>query len=382
MSQRGRKALSADIVFFPAAAAFSAIIVPGWVVMLQGGFTTLGPYWHGHEMLFGYALAVVSGYLITRVSPVMLGWLFINWIAARLAALGMIGDGLVAALPGLIFAASVVYLAASPFLKAAKKAENRVFGPLFIAIGVCELAYQLGMAKVIPGAASIALLIAVDLFTLLLLLMGGRIIAPAVAGHFYRTGRFLRARVQPRLERTAIVFMLGMIALDLIPKAAPIAGTLALGAAVVTAIRLWRWQLWSVLDQPHLWALGLGYAWLIPGLGLKGWAQIFGSPSLAEALHGITVGALGTLTLVVMARTRLQRSRQGLEHFSDIGAAALLVSLAAVLRLSVPLTSDGCALLFLWGSAAAWLVAFGLLLRRLTLICRKRQEAIGSKQQS
>jgi uncharacterized protein involved in response to NO len=51
---------------------------------------------------------------------------------------------------------------------------------------------------------------------------------------------------------------------------------------------------------------------------------------LTEALHGITIGALGTLTLVVMARTRLQRSRQGLEYFDDIGAAALLMSLAAL----------------------------------------------------
>ena len=102
----------------------------------------------------------------------------------------------------------MIYLVAPPFLQAAKKAENRVFGPVFIAMGACELTYQLAATKVIPGAEPIALLIAVDLFALLLLLMGGRIIAPAVAGHFYRSGRFLAARVQPRLERTAIVFMI------------------------------------------------------------------------------------------------------------------------------------------------------------------------------
>lgn len=327
-------------------------------------------------MLFGYALAVVSGYLINRVSLMMLGGLFLAWLGARLAAFGVIEDDLTAALPGLVFAALVVYLVASPFLRAAKKAENRVFGPLFIAIGLCELTYQLGIIKGLPGAKSIALLIAVDLFTLLLLLMGGRIIAPAVAGHFHRRGRFLAARVQPRLERIAIVCMLAMLVSDLIPKAAPAAGMFALGAAAVTAIRAGRWQLWHVLDQPHLWALGLGYIWLIPGLGLKGVAQVFGTPSLAETLHGITIGALGTLTLVVMARTRLQRSRQGLDYFSDIGAAALLVSLAAVLRLAAPLASgSGQVLLLLWGSAIAWLVAFGLLLRRLILIRRKALKA-------
>jgi uncharacterized protein involved in response to NO len=372
LSQQKRKTLSADVLFFPAAAAFSAIIIPSWIMALQGWIPIPGPYWHGHEMLFGYAFAVVSGYLITRVSSVMLGGLFLSWLAARLAAFGVMGDSLATALPGLVFAGLVIYLVAPPFLRAAKKAENRVFGPLFIAMGTCELTYQLAAAKVIPGAEPIALLIAVDLFSLLLLLMGGRIIAPAVAGHFHRSGRFLAARVQPRLERTAIVFMIGMIVLDLIPKAAPVAGVFALGAATVTAIRTWRWQLWSVLNQPYLWALGLGYTWLALGLGLKGLAQIFGDLlSLIEAFHGITIGALGTLTLVVMARTRLQRSRQGLEYFSDIGMAALLVSLAALLRLGAPLADSEYTLLLLWASATAWLFAFSLLLRRLVLIYRK-----------
>lgn len=377
MSQQKRKVLSADLLFFPAAATFSAIIVPSWVMALQGWLPIPGPYWHGHEMLFGYALAVVSGYLITRVSPMMLGGLFLSWLAARLAALGLLGDNLASALPGLIFVGVVVYLIAPPFLRAAKKAENRVFGPLFIAIGACELIYQLGAAKVLPSAESFALLIAVDLFTLLLLLMGGRIIAPAIAGHFYRSGRFLAARVQPRLERIAIVFMIGMIVLDLIPKAVPVAGVFALGAATVTAIRVWRWQIWGVLDEPHLWALILGYAWLALGLTFKGLTQIFGSLlSLIEALHGITIGALGTLTLVVMARTRLQRSRQGLEYFSDIGMAALLVSLAALLRLSAPLAGSEYTLLLLWASAVAWFFAFSLLLHRLVLIHRKKPKVV------
>lgn len=368
--------LAADWLFFPAAATFSAIIVPSWILALQGWINIPGPYWHGHEMLFGYALAVVSGYLITRISPMMLGGLFLSWFAARLAALGMIGHSLIAALPGLVFVGLVIYLVAPPFLRAAKKPENRVFGPLFIAMGACELTYQLAAAKVIPGVESITLLITVDLFALLLLLMGGRIIAPAMAGHFYRSGWFLAARVQPRLERAAIVLMIGMIVLDLIPKAAPVAGVFALGAGVVTAIRTWRWQIWRVLDQSHLWTLGLGYGWLALGLGLKGLTQIFGDTlDLTEALHGITVGALGTLTLVVMARTRLQRSRQGLEYFSDIGTAALLVSFAALLRLGAPLVGSEYTLWLLWISAVAWLFAFSLLLRRLLLI-RKAPKAV------
>jgi uncharacterized protein involved in response to NO len=140
--ERGRRqTLSADPFFFPAAAAFALVAVPNWVSMVQGVLPTPSAYWHGHEMVFGYALAVVSGYLLTRVGRIAVGLLFASWLAARLAALGLLGEGLLAALPGLIFAALAAYFTASPFLRAAKKPENRVFGPLFIGIGTCELFY-------------------------------------------------------------------------------------------------------------------------------------------------------------------------------------------------------------------------------------------------
>jgi uncharacterized protein involved in response to NO len=277
LERRRRQTLSADSFFFPAAAAFALVAVPSWVSMVQGGLSTPSAYWHGHEMVFGYALAVVSGYLLTRVGRIAVGLLFASWLAARLAALGLLGEGLLGVLPGLIFAALAAYFTASPFLRAAKKPENRVFGPLFIGIGTCELFYQLGVTQVLPGAEATALLVVIDLFTLLLLLMGGRVIAPAVAGHFYRRGGFLTARVQPRLERTVIGFMLAMVMLDLHPSAAPLAGGCALGAAAITAVRAWRWRLWCVLEQPPLWTLGLGYGWLVPGLGFKGWAQVTGN---------------------------------------------------------------------------------------------------------
>ncbi|BAW80118.1 NnrS family protein [Candidatus Nitrosoglobus terrae] len=379
LEPRKDKTVSADVLFFPVAAAFSAVIVPLWMMTLQGWIPIPSPYWHGHEMLFGYGFAVVSGYLITRVSLVMLSGLFLSWFAARLAALGLIGDNLVASLPGLIFVGLVVYLIAPPFLRAAKKAENRVFGPLFMAMGACELIYQLGAIEIFSGVRFYALLITVDLFSLLLLLMGGRMIASAMAGHFYRTGQFLIARVQPRLERIAIILMISMILLDFIPKAAPLAGVFALGAAVITIVRIGRWQVWRIINYPHLWGLILGYTWLALGLALKGFMQIFGnSLSLVEALHGITIGAIGTLTLVVMARTRLQRNRQGLEHFEDIGMAALLVSLAALLRLSASLAGSDYTLSLLWASAIAWFFAFSQLLYCLIINYPKKPSTMDS----
>jgi len=357
--------VAAERLLFPAAALFAIVAVPAWLAALAGWIPVPSPHWHGHEMLFGYALAVVAGYLLNRIARRLLAVLFLAWLAARVVPFAAAADSPAVIVPNLLFAGLVAWQAATPFLRAAKKPQNRVFGPLFIALAVCELLYQLGASGLVAGLEAVALLLALDLFTLLMLVMGGRAIAPAVAGHFYRRGQFLAARVQPALERAVILFMIATTVFDLIPAVWPLAGLAALATVALTAVRLWRWRLWEVFDQPNLWALGLAYLWLILGLALKGAAQVWEILPLNEALHGITVGGLGTLTLVMMARTRLQRTRVGLERFGDIGAAVLLTGVAAMLRIAAPFAGGDHYMMLLWASALAWVAAFSVLFWRL-----------------
>ncbi|MGD2054638.1 MAG: NnrS family protein, partial [Gammaproteobacteria bacterium] len=84
---------------------------------------------------------------------------------------------------------------------------------------------------------------------------------------------------------------------------------------------------------------------------------------VTDMLHGIGIGALGTLTLVMMARTALLRTRQPIMNFGDIGVAALLLSAAAVARLIGPLMPSAQQHL-LWFAAIAWCCAFLVLLAR------------------
>lgn len=365
-----KRMVSADTVLFPAATLFAIVAIPLWMHARTSSAGAPSPmataFVHAHEMLFGYALAVVAGFLIAKASVARLAALSACWLAARSAPFFLDETSAIVAVPNLLFAALVAYGVAPMFMRAAKKAENRVIGPLLIAICACPFLYRAGVAGLLPGAQHLALLLAVDLLALLMLLMGGRAISPAVAGHHYRRGGYLEARVQPRLERLMILFMLASAACDLIPGAAAASGAFAIAAAAATAIRAWRWRLWTVLDRPELWTLGLGYLWLIAGLALKGLAQTAGVPGLTHALHGLTVGALGTLTLTMMARTHTMRLRRPLEGFGDIGLGAGLIGLAALLRLGAPYgASPEAANELLWAAALAWIAAMALLLRRL-----------------
>jgi uncharacterized protein involved in response to NO len=119
-----------------------------------------------------------------------------------------------------------------------------------------------------------------------------------------------------------------------------------------------------------LWSLGLGYAWLVPGLAWKGYALWANSAAPGVAQHALAIGALGTITLVMMARTRLQRSKLPMARFGNVATAAVLLSGAAVARLSVSAVTPST-LPILWLSAGLWAAAFAMLLRRLLAPARK-----------
>lgn len=356
--------MRADRLFFPTAVAWALVSVPLWVATLSGWLHPRSPQQHAHELLFGYGLLVVAGYLLGRTRPGVLAMLFCAWLAARVAPWWTGTGDTVAAASGLAFSFGVAALTAWPFLRAAKKVENRVFAPVLLAFFACDAAYQAGVLLQRIALQAAALSIAVDAFALLLAMMGGRVLPAAVAGHYYRQGRMLEERVQPALERTVIAAMLAMIACEMFPATRALAGACAIIAAAATALRAYRWRLWTVLDVPHLWSLGLGYAWLVPGLALKGQALLSTGAATGHSQHALTIGALGTMTLVMIGRTRLQRSKQPLNRFGAVAAAAVLLSVAALARLAAPALAPHT-LAALWLSAFAWSAAFALLLGRL-----------------
>lgn len=352
----------ANAWFFPAAALYAALVLPLSVLGLLGHLPPLpglsSAAGHAHEMLFGFALAVVAGYLLgPQPRSVTLGLLGC-WLAARLLFLGWPGSwgaGLAAAL----FAAGLSWKVLPRFLGAAKKWRNRTLAPVLA--GLALLSAVVGppySANLTPTLLREALL----LLATLLFFMGGRIIAPALAGYAQSQGRSLAARVQPRLEGGALACLLLALLLAPLPwpAAGRAAGLLLLGAGLLTLLRLLRWQPWRCLRRADLLVLLLGYAWLAVGLLLAGSALAGSAPALDAALHAIGVGALGTLTLGVMARTRLLYRFRDANARPWVHALAGLLSVAALARVLPSLLGQAEPGWRLF-AAACWSLAFGAL---------------------
>ncbi|MBW7849725.1 MAG: NnrS family protein [Rhodospirillales bacterium] len=360
----------AYIPFFAAALIFGAVTIPLWV-LAYGGITAAcadcDPFArHAHELLFGYALAVVGGFLFTKVGKGALAVAFICWLAARAAVFADLEPTPMTAALALAFPVCVFLFAGLPFLKAARTAHNAVFAPVLGAFMFAELVFQLGSLGWLTEGERRGVYLALDLVTLLLFVMGGRVIPAATAGAVRELGGYLRIRVQPRVEWTGIGALAAVLLCDLLSLAPDLAGLLSMLAGAAALVRLSRWEPWRIVSRPDMWTLHLGYAWLGVGLILTGLARADLALPPGDAVHAITVGALGTLSLAMMARTAMQRGGLPTRFPAAITTAIALMSLSSALRLlagygdrptlvgTAGIVWSAALLLFLAGSAPAF----------------------------
>lgn len=361
-----RRRIAAHAVFFPAAAAYGMWVLPAWVLSLLGGGGSLpGLAWpagHAHEMIFGFALAVISGHQLGPMQPRALWFLLVLWASARIAFV-LAPQSTGAMIANVAYAALLGLRLVPRLFGSAKKPRNLALPAVLAAI--CAGAITLHVALRAGSAPGVHAVIAVSipLLALLMLFMGGRLIAAAVAGQLYRQGDRLAARVQPRIEGALIVSMgIAAVAAPFAPTGwtAQVGAAAMLTAAALATVRMARWRLWAVRGRPDLLCLAVGYAWLALGSALYGIALATERHQLA-ALHVIMVGGLGTLTLNVMAMTHMLKSRNAPSRARIPLYATVLVGTAAVVRAASGYGLGDYRTLLLTASLC-WSGAFGLLL--------------------
>lgn len=363
---------AANKLFFPAAAAYGALVLPLSMLPFLGAAPAVAglasPAAHAHEMLFGFALAVVAGHQLGPVRVPVLGAFFALWALARVASLVAPGGSAALALNG-AFAIALASRLVPRLLATIKKPRNLAMPLALAALCACAIAAELVRA---PGDGHAVMVTAVAVFALLMLFIGGRLLAPAIAGQFYRQHDNLSARVQPRLEAALVIAMTVAIAASVFTESAVARAASALALAVsgvIAAVRLARWRLWRLQRRPDLWCLAAGYAWLAAGLVWWGGA-LAGGEHLFAALHAITIGSLGTLTLNVMALTWARQARVDPAATHVTVWATALIAGATVARAAAdfPFADRQLALA---AAAACWSAAYALLLVRMATLPRR-----------
>ncbi len=367
-----RRLVAGNAVFFPIATLYAIFILPASVFAMLGltnAFPALtSATGHAHEMLFGFALAVVAGNQLGPMTMPRLALLVGLWTIARVTFLAA-PQSAMAIVANIAFAALLAAHIAPRLFRAAKKLRNQALPLVLTAICASSITFQLASYAGFASAEHTILIVAILLFAMLMLFMGGKIIAPTAAGQFYRQGDKLNARVQPRIEGGLLITIAVAVAASVFvgqPLFVMLAAAATTVAGVLSAVRLLRWRLWALRDRPDLLCLAAGYVWLAIGLLLYGAALAAGHYQTA-AVHIITVGAIGTLTLNVMVMTWTLKARQNPSLARVPVWATILIGVAALARALANLdVYDSQTLLLL--ASLCWSSAFTLLLIHLVRI--------------
>ncbi len=358
--------------FFLGAAIWAAAAIPLWLCAYADGLvlpTHLAPaVWHAHEMIFGFAAATVAGFLLTAIPnwtgrlPLQ-GWplalLVALWTLGRIAVLISAEVGALAAAVADLSFPAVFFAVVAREILAGKNWRNL---PVLAALALLLAANLLVHLDAVGLASTAQLGNRLGLATLLMLisLVGGRIVPSFTRNWLAKMRPGISVPMPEGRFDLAVMAVTGaaLLAWTAAPEAAATSWAL-LAAGIAVAARLSRWRGIRTAREPLLAILHLGYGWLALGLVVLGVNGIHEVLPASAALHAVTVGAVGTMTLAMMTRATLGHTGQKLTAGPGSIAIYALVTIAAALRVLAPVDGDAYTPALVVASFA-WTGAFGL----------------------
>ncbi|MGH6922817.1 MAG: NnrS family protein [Propylenella sp.] len=355
--------------FFLLGAIYASLAVPLWLWTYFGGAAPLGPSggvaWHAHEMLFGYLGAVMAGFILTAV-PNWTGRLPLSGAPlAGLVTLWLIGRVAMFLHPEPLSTAALDL--AFPLALAAAVWREIVAGRNLRNAPVALLLTLFAFANLLDHAGGFSaslegygIRLGLGVAALLIALVGGRVTPSFTRNWMARLQLAPLPAAMDHLDRIALgVTAIAVIGWVIAPDASAVATGL-LAAGIFLFARLARWHGHRAVEEPIVLVLHLGYLWLATALFLLGAAGLL--PSLVpatSAVHALTAGAVGTMTLAIMTRASRGHTGRALTADGATVSIYILVTLGAVLRVLAPFMGDLYAPVLVLGGIV-WSAAFAL----------------------
>ncbi|MEP7283747.1 MAG: NnrS family protein [Rubrivivax sp.] len=357
--------------FYLCAALFAVLAMPLWIALFFGQLSVnlaVSPLlWHAHEMLFGFAVAVIVGFLLTAgkawtglATPrgAFLGALALLWVAARVAA--VTGPYPVYAVLDLVLLPMVAAVLVDVLWRAGNR-RNLPLAGILVLLSVANGAFHLAVIETISMAPLTALHAALALIVMIECVMAGRVVPAftmsAIPG--------LKLAMRPVFERTTLSFTALALALWVFAPAgafwATVSGAAFALAAALHLVRQWQWRPAQTRRRPILWILHAAYAWIAVGFALLALAQL-GRIGASAGVHALAVGATGGLIIGMITRTARGHTGRPLQASKAEVLAYVLVMVAAALRVWGPLAMPQWLPHLLVCAALAWCAAFAIYL--------------------
>lgn len=334
--------------FYLVGALYGPLFMLYWLFTTSGlwvGQTLAYPahLFHGHEMIFGFAAAIIAGFVLTALpswagTKEVHGWplalLVCLWLAGRLSMLyaSRLSPQWVMAVDSSLFLAMGAMVA--PGLWCARNKAYLVLLIIFASLFCGNLLFHTGIMSGDIMRATLGLHIGIYAIMVKFTLVSGYL-TPIFTNNILQERGIEEITFHPLIETLAVVSIVAFVVTGLLGQNATWSGTAALLAAVVHSMRLYRWKSREIKKAPVVLVMHLAYAWMILCFALRAIADFSGSIPINTWLHAFTVGAMGLMMLGLMTRVVLRHTGRPLKPANILVAAYGLMLLAGIARVAL-----------------------------------------------
>ncbi|MGV6807632.1 MAG: NnrS family protein, partial [bacterium] len=260
--------------FFLGAGIFAVLSIGIWVAAYTAG---VNPYpqqlpamwWHIHEMLFGYAAAVIAGFLLTATKnwtdeqtphQLPLAGLFLCWAAPRLL---LFWDQMLwlAAILDVVFNLWLLWAIALPILKTRCKKQYPILGKI-VFLFICNGLFY-GEALNFWGGVAYQVLYLTLLVVLGLILMMSRRLIPFFIER--GVGQPVTLKNSVAVDIACMVLYLAFVVLSFLSVEARVHAALCVTLALALGLRAIWWHHPGIWHRPLLWSLLVAYGFIVLG---------------------------------------------------------------------------------------------------------------------
>jgi uncharacterized protein involved in response to NO len=357
--------------FFLASGVFAIVSMAIWmssyVYVVEFNFLGVSPnLWHAHEMLFGYTMAVVAGFLLTAIKnwtgvEVLRGGalavLFSLWLLARVLPVSGLALPLTfIAVVDVAFMFMLVIVCMRPVLKVKQYKQLGIISKLFLLM-LCNIVFYLGLIGVLENGVAWGLYSALYMIIALILVMMRRVMPM-----FIKNGIDGEIEIKNRawLDHGSLILLLCFWIADVFTGYDQVTAIIAGALALLHGVRLSGWYSHKIWNKPLVWILITAYASLIAGFALKT-AAFYLDISPFLSVHAFATGGIGLLTIGMMSRVSLGHTGRNIfEPPKLIFWSFSILLLAAIIRVIFPLFSMDLYIYWIAISQALWITAFAI----------------------
>ncbi|MGM8870736.1 NnrS family protein [Psychrobacter sp. 2Y5] len=367
-------------IFFSGAAVFAVVVMTLWVLVFTGhtdiDAQTLNPlYWHGHEMIYGYALAVVAGFLLTAVQTwtgvkMPYGYkllaIFSCWLIARLSwlAFGLgfdFGGGssllYLAAIFDMLFVGLMAIVVFRAVLQVKQYKQMGILAKLALLTLGNGLCYW-GIFTSDMTITKIGVYLGFYLVIGLVLTIGRRVVPFFIERGLAHDGIVIKVRNSKWQDILSLAFFLAFFIVDLFYSNKYLLTIAALGVALINIVRLAGWYHRGIWQKPLLWSLYLAFLGMCLSFLLYALQPWLGF-SHSIAVHALSIAGVGMMTLAMMARVSLGHTGRNIHQPpKSVNAMLALMVLVFVSRIFLPIIATEHYLLWVMIAQGAWIGCF------------------------